>query len=129
MQAFADPPYRLTIKIVDAATTVPEFGGWACYDHQAKRWLSPDRIKLLVAVWFEQHGADYSGTTLDDPSVMESFAHSGDRAHGEFMQVPRVVPPGVTLKNDLNRIDQILDASWERHRQRVLKYGRFPKSA
>ena len=33
------------------------------------------------------------------------------------------------LHIDLKRIDQILDASWERHRQRVLKLGRFPKSA
>jgi hypothetical protein len=64
---------------VDGSITVPEFGGWAYYDHQAKRWLSPDRTKTLVGAWFETHGTDHSGgKTLDDPAVMEAFAHSRD---------------------------------------------------
>ncbi len=102
---------------------VPEFGGWACYYHQAKRWLTPDRIQTLVSAWFEAHGADYCGNTLDDPLVMESFARSSDRAHGEFLQVPRLVPPGVTLKNDRDRIDQILDVRPERHQERRSRLG------
>ena len=100
------------------ASSVPAFGGWACYDHLAKRWLTPDRIKALVAAWFAEHGTEHSGKTLDDPLVMEAFARSTDRTHGEFLETLRVVPPGVTLKNDLDRIDSILDVSWERHQQR-----------
>ena len=101
------------------ASTVPEFCGWACYDHQAHQWFTPDRIKTLVRAWFAQHGTDYSGRTLDDPLVMESFAHASDRAHGEFLETPREVSLGLYLKNDLNRIDAIVDVSWERHRERV----------
>ena len=60
---------------------------------------------------------------------MEHFAQSSDWADWEFLEAPREVSLGMYLHNDLKRIDQILDASWERHRQRVLKLGRFPKSA
>ena len=87
--------------------------------------MSPDRIKTLVASWFERHGGDYSGKTLDDPLVMEAFAHSADWADWEFLETPREVSLGQRLKNDLDRIDAILDASWERHRERVRRKVRL----
>lgn len=65
---------------VDGSITVPEFGGWACYDHQAKQWFMTDRIKTLVSAWFETHGALLSGKTLDDPAVMEAFGRSSHRS-------------------------------------------------
>src|SRR5437773_12566892 len=37
-------------------------------------------------------------------TVLFMFAQSSDRAHGEFLQVPRLVPPGVYLTNDMDRI-------------------------
>jgi hypothetical protein len=54
---------------------------------------------------------------------------ASDWADWEFLETPREVSMGQRLKNDLDRIDQILDASWERHQQRVLRHGRFSKSA
>jgi hypothetical protein len=49
----------ILIVTVDGATVLPEFGGWACYDHNTHRWLTPDHMKALVASWFQQHCADY----------------------------------------------------------------------
>ena len=49
---------------------------------------------------------------------MGAFAHSSDRSHREFLETQRVVPAGVTLKNDHDRIGSILDVSWERHLER-----------
>jgi hypothetical protein len=49
--------------------------------------------------------------------------------HWEFLETPREVSMGQRLKNDLDRIDQILDASWERHQQRVLRLRRLSRSA
>jgi hypothetical protein len=100
---------------VDAAVTVSEFGDSARYDHHAHRWLTRDYLETLAAARFKQHGADDSSKTLADPSVMESFGHSSHRPDWEFLEVPRAVSMGLCLKNDLNRIDTILDACWARH--------------
>ena len=47
------PPTRpiiISITVtIDGVTVVSAFGGWAVYDHQAKRWFAPDRIKALVS--------------------------------------------------------------------------------
>jgi len=64
---------------IDGVTTVPEFGGWACYDRHAHRWLTTDRINSLVSAWFERYGAPFSGRTLDDPAL----GVSGDAARGQ----------------------------------------------
>jgi hypothetical protein len=114
---------------IDGVTTVPEFGGWACYDRHAHRWLTTGRIKSLVSAWFERYGAPFSGRTLDDPAVMGAFVHAWDWVDWEFLETPREVSMGQRLKNDLDRIDQILDASWERHQQRVLRLRRLSRSA
>jgi hypothetical protein len=60
---FVTATLHIIIVVTVDASTVPEFGGWACYDCHAHRWQSPDRIKSLVASWFERHGSDYSGKT------------------------------------------------------------------
>ena len=119
----------ILIVTVDGSTVVPEFGGWACYDHNTHRWLTPDHIKTLVASWFQQHCADYSGKTLDHPLVIESFARSSHRPDWEFLETPREVSMGLRLKNGLNRIDAILDVSWERHQEHVLRNARLSTSA
>jgi len=67
--------------------------------------------------------------TFDDPLVMAGFAHSSDWADWEFLETPREVSMGQRLKNDLDRIDQIHDASWDRHKQRVLRNARLSNSA
>ena len=56
----------MLVVTIDGVTTVPEFGGWACYDHGPHRWLSPDRIKSAVSAWFERNGSQFSGKTLDE---------------------------------------------------------------
>ena len=114
---------------IDGVTTVPEFGGWARYGRHAHRWLASDRIKSLVSAWFEQDGADYSGKALDGPAVMEAFVHSSDWADWEFLETPRDVSMVQRLKNDLDRIDQILAARWEGHQPRVLRHRRLSKPA
>jgi len=103
---------------VDAAVTVPEFGGWAGYDPRAHQWLTCDHIKTLAAAWFKRHGADCSCKTMDDPSVIESFERFSHSADWEFLDIPRAVGMGLSPKNDLDRIDTILDVSWARHRER-----------
>ena len=110
---------RHTIDNVKGAVSVPEFGGWVCYDHDARRWLSRDRLQALAARWVEQHCTEYAGMTPNSQSVMESLVYDGDCADWEFLQAPQDVGDGIVHHHDRRRIDELLVGEWERHRQRV----------
>ena len=51
-------------------------------------------------------------------------AQASDSVDWEFLETSRNIRLGQRLKNDPDRIGQILDASWERHRQRVQRLHR-----
>jgi hypothetical protein len=100
------------MRVVQVAVTVPEFGGWVCYDHHAHRWLTRDGLQILAATWLEQHGTEYVGRTPNEQSVMESFVHSGDWADWESLQAPQDVGEGLVLKHEVRRIDALLAGEW-----------------
>ena len=87
---------------------MPSFGGWACYDHHARRWVSQERLQSLAAAWAEQHS-----TGLDDPLAMDGVAYAGDWADLEVLQAPQDVGEGFVLKHDLPRLDALLATEWE----------------
>ncbi|MBN8645282.1 MAG: hypothetical protein J0L61_08610 [Planctomycetes bacterium] len=96
------------------AVPVPEFAGWVCYDHHARRWLTRERLQSLATSYAERQAAPAS-----DQELMESFVHSADWADWEFLQAPEDVGEGIVHKHDLRRIEALLAAEWDVHQRRV----------